>query len=117
MNRIYLVIFFCALSLGSYAQTLNPYLQAPTTNSIYVNWKTESNPESVVEYGTAENNLANTVNGTNQIFSDTGYQDNYYYHTVKIEGLSSNTKYYYRVKTGEAVSEVYSFKTLPMPGE
>ncbi|MEE1896782.1 fibronectin type III domain-containing protein [Flavobacterium rakeshii] len=117
MNRIYLVIFFCALGLGGYAQTLNPYLQAPTTNSIYVNWKTESNPESVVEYGTAENNLANTVNGTNQIFNDTGYQDNYYYHTVKIEGLSSNTKYYYRVKTGEAVSEVYSFKTLPMPGE
>lgn len=99
------------------AQTLFPYLQAPTSNSIYVNWKTESNPESIVQYGTAANALTSTVTGSNQVFSDTGYNANYFYHTAKITGLTPNTKYYYRVKTGTALSEVYSFKTMPLAGQ
>ncbi len=98
-------------------QTLYPYLQAPTPNSIYVNWKTESNPESIVEFGNTREALTNSVTGTNQIFTDTGYSNNYFYHTVKITGLTANTKYYYRIKTGVATSEIMSFKTLPLPGQ
>lgn len=99
------------------AQTLNPYLQAPTSNSIYVNWKTESNPESIVEYGTTPLSLTNTANGSTEVFSDTGYAANYFYHTVKVDGLEPNTKYYYRIKTGSLTSDVYSFKTIPLAGE
>ena len=99
------------------AQTLFPYLQAPKTNSIFVNWKTSSNPESIVEYGTAPGALTNTLTGSNQIFSDTVYAANYFYHTVQITGLTANTKYYYRIKTGSETSDVYSFKTLPTPGQ
>jgi hypothetical protein len=84
---------------------------------MYVNWKTESNPESVVEYGTAPDALTFTANGTNKIMSDTGYPANYYYHSVKVEGLTPNTKYYYRIKTGSLTSDVYSFKTMPLPGQ
>ncbi len=98
-------------------QTLNPYLQAATPTSIYVNWKTSSNPESVVEYGISATALTSTATGTNQVFSDTGYPANYFYHTVKITGLTANTKYYYRVKTGTETSEVMSFKTMPLPGQ
>lgn len=116
MKRIYLLLL-CLTGLMAKAQTLFPYLQAPTSSSIYVNWKTESNPQSVVEYGLTPTTLTNTVNGTNQIFSDTGYNNNYYYHTVKVQGLTPNTKYYYRVKTGTNVSEVYSFKTMPLVGQ
>lgn len=116
MKKLYLLLLLIPLSVLK-AQTLNPYLQAPTDTSIYVNWKTSSNPESVVEYGSTPEALINSVTGTNQIFSDTGYNNNYYYHTVKITGLTPNTKYYYRVKTGVLVSEIYSFKTMPMPGE
>ena len=99
------------------AQTLNPYLQAPTTNSMHVNWKTSSNPESIVEYGSSQTTLNTSVTGTNNIFTDTGYTANYYYHDVKITGLTPNTKYYYRVKTGDEFSETMSFKTLPLPGQ
>jgi hypothetical protein len=117
MKKIYLLLLMAVCSMGMRAQTLFPYLQAPTTNSIYVNWKTESNVESIVEYGASPTTLGTTVNGTNQIMTDTGYPANYYYHTVAVTGLKANTKYYYRIKTGNAQSDVYSFKTLPMPGQ
>jgi len=116
MKKIYLLLLVLC-SFGINAQALHPYLQAPTTNSIYVNWKTESNAESIVTYGSSPTSLNTTVTGTNQIMSDTGYPANYYYHTVHITGLTANTKYYYRIKTGESQSEVYSFKTIPMPGQ
>lgn len=99
------------------AQTLSPYLQAPTPTSIYVNWKTESNTESTVEYGTTPEALTTIVNGTTEIFSDTGYAANYFYHTVKVDGLTPNTKFYYRIKTGVVTSDVYSFKTMPLAGD
>lgn len=116
MKKLYLLLLLC-MGMPGTAQTLYPYLQAPSPNSIYVNWKTESNPESIVQYGTIAAALTNTINGTNQIFTDTGYANNYFYHTVKIDGLTANTKYYYRIKTGNAVSDIYSFKTLPLPGQ
>ncbi|GGB71438.1 hypothetical protein GCM10007424_09320 [Flavobacterium suaedae] len=104
-------------SLFLKAQELHPYLQAPTSNSIYVNWKTEDNTESIVEYGNSPEALTTIVNGTTDVFSDTGYDANYYYHTVKVEDLAPNTKYYYRIRTGVLTSEVYSFKTMPLAGE
>ena len=116
MKKIYLLLLFFAGYVVQ-AQTLHPYLQAPTSNSIYVNWKTESNPESIVEFGTSSATLNTTVTGTNQIFTDTGYAANYFYHTVKVTGLTPNTKYYYRIKTGTETSEIMSFKTLPLPGQ
>ncbi|WP_026705258.1 fibronectin type III domain-containing protein [Flavobacterium soli] len=116
MKKIYLLVLFFAGYVVQ-AQTLHPYLQAPTSNSIYVNWKTESNPESIVEFGTSSTTLNTTVTGTNQIFTDTGYAANYFYHTVKVTGLAPNTKYYYRIKTGTETSDIMSFKTLPLPGQ
>lgn len=116
MKKFYLLLVVL-FGLSVKAQTLYPYLQAPSQTSIYVNWKTASNPESIVEYGTAADALTNSVTGTNNIYSDTGYPANYFYHTVHLTGLTANTKYYYRIKTGSDVSAVYSFKTLPLPGQ
>ena len=99
------------------AQTLHPYLQNVTPNSIYVNWKTESNTESIVEYGSTFGNLNVTATGNTNIFTDSGYPGNYFYHSVKLANLTPNTKYYYRIKTGTSYSAVYSFKTLPIPGQ
>ncbi len=100
-----------------FSQSLQPYLQAATPQSIYVNWKTSSNPESVVLYGNSPTQLNQTADGTNQILSDVGYVNNYYYHTTKLTGLQPNTKYYYKVKTGNETSEVLSFRTMPLPGQ
>lgn len=116
MKKIYFLLLFLMGYLAN-GQTLHPYLQAPTQNSIYVNWKTESNPESILEFGTSRTSLTNSVTGTNRIFTDTGYNGNYFYHTVKVTGLAPNTKYFYKIKTGENTSEVMSFKTLPLPGQ
>lgn len=116
MKKFYILLLLTCSFMAA-GQTLSPYLQAPTPTSIYVNWKTSSNPESVVEYGATPSTLTNTVTGTNQVFSDTGYPANYFYHTVKLTGLTANTKYYYRVKTGTETSEVMSFRTTPLPGQ
>lgn len=116
MNKIYLFAFLL-LNISINAQELTPYLQAPTPTSIYVNWKTESNPESIVEYGSSSSDLNSTASGTNKILTDVGYPGNYYYHSTKIENLEPNTKYYYRVKTGSKTSDVHSFRTMPLPGQ
>lgn len=110
-----LTLFISAIGLN--AQVIYPYLQTPTPTGIYVNWKTSSNPQSLLEYGTSANNLNQIINGTNQIFSDNGYPNNYFYHTVKLTGLTPNTKYYYRVTTGTRTSAVHSFRTLPAMGQ
>lgn len=104
------------LSGKLFSQPLYPYLQTIKPNSVYVTWKTSSNPQSLVQYGLSAASLTNSVNGTNQIWTDAGYSNNYYYHTVKLNGLTPNTKYYYKITTGSQQSAVYSFKTLPLPG-
>jgi hypothetical protein len=37
----------------------------------------------------------------------------YRWHTVKLTGLETNTRYFYRVISGDGASGIYSFKTLP----
>ncbi|MGG5210368.1 fibronectin type III domain-containing protein [Chryseobacterium sp. MIQD13] len=109
--------FFCFAVQIAFGQALFPYLQNPTPNSMIVNWKTASNNETTVIYGTSPTSLNVTVTGTTNIFSDTGYNNNYYYHTAKITSLQPNTKYYYKIKTGTSESAVYNFRTLPLPGQ
>ena len=117
MKKLYFLFLLLGLSYALKAQTLFPYLQNATPTSIYVNWKTDSNPESIVEYGTTATSLNVTVTGNTNVFTDSGYPGNYFYHSAKLLNLSPNTKYYYRIKTGAEVSSVYSFKTLPTPGQ
>ncbi len=115
MKHYFLFFFFVVqMALG---QSLFPYLQNPTPSSMIVNWKTASNNETIVTYGTSPANLNVTVTGTTNIFSDTGYNNNYYYHTAKITSLQPNTKYYYKIKTGTSESAIYNFRTLPLPGQ
>jgi acid phosphatase type 7 len=117
MKKIYMLLLLLGAGMVTKAQSLFPYLQNATPNSIYVNWKTESNNESTLEYGTTSNNLNVTVTGNTNVFTDSGYPGNYFYHSVKVTNLTPNTKYYYRIKTGNSYSAVNSFKTLPLPGQ
>jgi hypothetical protein len=109
----------CVFSaLGSlHAQSIDPYLQAIQPHSIAVNWKTSSPvTPPLVRYGLSETSLTNTINGTSQAMNDIGYSNNYFYHTVKLNGLQAATKYHYRVVSGADSSSVNSFRTLPEPG-
>lgn len=114
-SRISLILFL-AISLFTKAQTIVPYLQSSTPTSIYISWKTDSVVQTLVKYGTAPNALNTTVTGVNQILSDVGYPNNFYYHSAGLKNLTPNTLYYYQVVSGSLSSSVSSFKTSPLPG-
>lgn len=107
---------FLSVAVAASAQTLDPYLQAVTPTDIWISWKTSANTETIVEYGSTSAALTQTVNGSTSVFSDNGYPNNYFYHSAKLRNLQPNTKYYYRVRTGNLVSDVHSFRTSPLPG-
>jgi hypothetical protein len=97
---------------NSYSQTIKvqPYPQDVTTSSAYILWETNNFTESIVEWGTS-NALGNSNSGTSFNATDANYK----MHEVQLTGLNPATKYYYRVKTGSAVSPIYNFKTNPTP--
>jgi acid phosphatase type 7 len=102
---------FFLLSSSAQAQeiTVSPYLQWGTPDSMWVLWETSSGSESTVEWG-ATNALGNTAEGS----AKTGLSTSQI-HTTKLENLSPDTRYHYRVITDQAVSPVYDFKTAPAP--
>ena len=119
MKPVRFLLFYFYFSIvfePAIAQNVFPYLQSATPNSIYITWKTNSNNQSLVQFGLSSNSLVNSVNGSTQIYSDNGYPNNYFYHAVKLIGLQPNTKYYYKVSSGSFVSGIYNFKTMPLPG-
>ncbi|MCT4589492.1 MAG: fibronectin type III domain-containing protein [Carboxylicivirga sp.] len=105
---IWQVVFLCLITYVN-AQ-IEPYLSSPTSTSIWVSWRTDSNTETKVIYGNSRNSLNASVNGTNKYLGS-----KYYWHTVKISGLQANTAYYYKVFSGQQ-SETYRFKTQPDEG-
>ncbi|MEW6193557.1 MAG: metallophosphoesterase [Bacteroidota bacterium] len=99
-------------SLGDYGHAprqliLVPYLQTPTSNSIYISWHDSSSVITKVEYGTTPS-LGLSENGTSEVIYSP-----YVWHTVKLTGLQPGTEYFYKVISKSGSSSVYSFKTLP----
>jgi len=95
------------------AQTMQvlPYLQRATPNGIFVLWETDQGEESTLEWG-ATTDLGNTTTG-----NTTATTASTRMHEVQLTGLERFTTYYYRVKTGSAVSEIFSFKTPPFASD
>lgn len=86
-------------------------MQDVSPNSAYIMWETDMGLESVVEWG-LEQDLGNVSEGDWQ-YSNGGAV----IHTVKLDSLERFTKYYYRVKTDTAYSEVFRFKTPPFASD
>lgn len=86
---------------------LVPYLQTPSTNSIYVCWHDTLSNLTSVEYGNTSA-LGQVTIGTNEIISS-----EYRWHTVKLTGLQPNTEYFYKAVSGSGSSLIYNFRTLP----
>ncbi len=111
--RLLLLLGFTSICHLLMAQTIQvlPYLQKATPNSIHVLWETDEGEESAVEWGLTTA-LGNTTTGnTTSTSNDTRMHD------VQLTSLERFTTYYYRVKTGNAVSEVFSFKTPPFASD
>jgi len=90
-----------------FLMTRIPYLQGEGSNAMTVCWHDTAQIGTKVEYGLSST-LGNTLQGTSEIVSEP-----YRWHTVKLTGLQANTRYFYKVFSGDGASEIYSFKTLP----
>ncbi|WP_400071108.1 fibronectin type III domain-containing protein [Zobellia russellii] len=91
---------------------VHPYLQDATPNSIKVLWQTSSGEESIVEWGTTQK-LGKKTKGI-------AYDINFTHsriHEVQIENLKRFTTYFYRVRTGNVISDIFQFKTPPFSSD
>jgi hypothetical protein len=110
-------LFIFALSvtsvcfLNAQTITIQPYLQDASPHSISILWETDSEEESIVEWGPTEA-LGNQTLGIAYPSSGDARV-----HEVQLENLERFTKYYYRVKTGPAVSDIFAFKTPPFASD
>lgn len=112
MKTIYtfFVLVLSIISVYSQTVTRGPYMQSPNHESIIVMWRTDTNTDTKVWYGTDSTNLAQSVD----------INDNVKDHIVKITGLQAYTNYYYTV--GNAAGQFpgivskQAFKTHPTPG-
>ncbi len=102
--RIFILLFTFVFSVNI---KVSPYLQDASSHSITIMWETDLNEQSVVEYG-LNISLGNIENGSSQISSGLSQ-----IHTVTISNLFPATRYFYKVITGDAISEISNFITPP----
>ena len=109
------VLMVLALSLHARAaMKMTPYLQAVTTNSIYVLVECDSTSAVTVQYGpTASYGSA----ATTESYLATTASPVTYVHRVKLTGLSPNMQYHYRASQGSVTwSADSTFYTAVQPG-
>ncbi len=92
---------------GPAIMTRIPYLQGAGQNMMIVCWHDTSLIGTKVEYG-LDVTLGFSTLGSSEIISQP-----YRWHTVKLSDLEPNTRYFYKVVSGNEESGIYSFKTLP----
>lgn len=111
--RYFFVFFFSFWAMLGRAQevSVRPYIQNAEPNSVYIMWETNDGEESVVEWGLSDQ-LGESTAGSMQTTQGGGNL-----HTVQLQGLERFTRYYYRVRTGSFVSDVYYFKTPPFASD
>ena len=103
----------CALPAGATAQELHvhPYLQLATPDSVRVLWETVGAADAAVEYGLTEA-LGEMAVGDSLAGPEGGV-----HHDVALTGLTPDTRYYYRVGSGDDVSELLDFVTPALPSD
>jgi hypothetical protein len=87
------------------AIVVQPYLQLPSPTGMTVMWETNRKLPGAVEYG-PDRDLGQKASAEKETLL----------HEVALTGLKPATTYYYRVRSGDLASEVYSFKTAPPAG-
>jgi acid phosphatase type 7 len=103
-NKIFAI--FCTFAFSVNIK-VSPYLQDASPHEITIMWETDSNEQSIVEYG-LNISLGNIEIGSSQISSGLSQ-----IHTVTILNLISDTRYFYKVITDDISSEISNFITPP----
>jgi hypothetical protein len=84
-----LMAIFATGSLQAQSVVRGPYLQMQTDDGLTIHWRTDTDTESVVRYGTSPGSLINTA-------SNTGSRTE---HAVDLSGLGSAQKFWYWDRT------------------
>ena len=118
MKKIVLLFLFLGSLLPScFATVLKPYLEIPSPNGIYINWKSDVEKNFTIHYGKNVANMDFSKTADSKIWSDNGYDQNYIYSSVQLTGLEANTTYYYQISNDSGyLSPVYNFRTYPEAG-
>ena len=109
--QILLISFLLNGFLLSVDIVVQPYLQNATSNSMHILWETDSDSQSIVEWGISPFLTEISIGSS---FLNYG---NSKIHTVELIDLVPSTRYYYRVVVGnyESYSDLYNFITPPEP--
>ena len=100
------------------AFTIVPYVQHVLPTSAWILWETQTGIESRVDFG-IDDDLDWISCGQNVpvLPGDDPDDDVTIVHEVELTGLTANTRYRYRVQTGDGVGEILSFQTAPHPAD
>ncbi|KAH7574368.1 hypothetical protein JRO89_XS03G0287400 [Xanthoceras sorbifolium] len=80
--------------------------------AVIISWVTADEPgSSEVQFGTSENKYDFTAEGTMTNYTFYKYKSGYIHHCL-VDGLQHDTKYYYKIGTGESSREFW-FQTPP----
>lgn len=104
-----LLLFFPGFVLSQQI-IVEPFLQDAEPNSITISWETDSDDQSIVDWGTDSLLLTNQDTGVFVVSSGQAR-----IHHVGISALQPASTYYYRVRTASAISDTFHFQTPPLP--
>ena len=105
MKKLLILSLYLPIIVLGQDFTIYPYLQNASPNSITIMWEYSNFDVSFIEWGNT-NTLGNIDSTTFEITSSPSCL-----FTAKLDNLQSNTKYYYKVTTGNSVSAIFDFYT------
>ena len=104
------LVCLMGLSVAASAQfNVQPYLQDAEPNSVRVMWESEGLGEAVLDWG-PDSELGNVLSSTGSPSSGGAMHD------LIIEGLTSDTPYFYRVTSGTVTTAALRFRTPALHG-
>lgn len=113
--RNYLLVHLCIWAavpvVNGQSVVRGPYLQTATDTSVIICWRTSATTDSKVWYGLSPDALEDSVDLANAVTD----------HTVKIDGLSAYTRYYYAIGHSAGIlaggDSLHTFITSPVAGD
>ena len=110
---VMVISLFSCSTVAVGAIKMKPYLQAVTSNSIYVLVECDSTSQVTVDYGPT---TSYTMSATTVSTAATTASPVTYVHRVKLTGLQPNQTYHYQATQGSSSYPDSTFTTLVNPG-
>ncbi len=114
MKKIILIFLLIAIGIASQARILmTPYLQAVTTNSVYVMVECDSRDTVWVDFGMT---ATYDHSATTSIIVSPMAKVPTFIHKIQLKELMPNSAYYYQARQGSSKSDGSDFHTAVEPG-